>query len=470
MASTGNIISFIKNSSLFLVGSVLSRMLTFLLLPLYTSTVPTEDFGVYDISLVYVSLVSSVLFFELWSAVLRFLYDFDSPEKKANVVKNGAVIFFGSSIVFIVAALVLFSLLNTRYVALIVGYGIAGALSQYMCFIARGYGKNAQFSVSGVINTGIVLASNLILMLVFKFDYSAMYIGFILGALSQTVYLFFVLDLRSILRRGELDRSLVIDLLRFSLPLCLNTASFWLLTSATKLVYNAVFGYSASGVFSVGSKFGQIIMLATTCFAYAWQDISFSASTRDAPGSFYSGACNTYLQFLASAFALLLPVVFFIFPLFVSSEYASALSLVPSFFAVSLVSGYATFIGNVFYAIKKTRPIMLSATAAGVVAVGLSFPLVKTFGANGANLAVILGFVIAIAIRAFLLRKELGFLIEWKTVVLCTMWVVLSALIFILGNPTSIILSAIVSMLIAGAIFRREIGLLLNIAKQKLFH
>ena len=43
--------SFIKNSLLFMLGSGLSKALGIIMLPLYTSQIPTEDYGAYDIRL-----------------------------------------------------------------------------------------------------------------------------------------------------------------------------------------------------------------------------------------------------------------------------------------------------------------------------------------------------------------------------------------------------------------------------------
>ena len=68
--------TFIKNAVLFLAGSVFSKLLSFILLPLYTTYIPTADFGAYDVATLYVSLISGVVYFEFWSAMLRYMYDF----------------------------------------------------------------------------------------------------------------------------------------------------------------------------------------------------------------------------------------------------------------------------------------------------------------------------------------------------------------------------------------------------------
>ena len=46
-----NLIRFIKASGIFFVGNILSKMLSFLMLPLYTTFIPVSDMGYFDISI-----------------------------------------------------------------------------------------------------------------------------------------------------------------------------------------------------------------------------------------------------------------------------------------------------------------------------------------------------------------------------------------------------------------------------------
>ena len=56
---------FIKNSIIFLIGSTLSKVVTFFLLPLYTKYIPPDAFGYYDLSITYSTVVTSLLFFDI---------------------------------------------------------------------------------------------------------------------------------------------------------------------------------------------------------------------------------------------------------------------------------------------------------------------------------------------------------------------------------------------------------------------
>ena len=59
-----SLIRFIKSSGIFFIGSVLSKAISILMLPLYTNRIPTDDMGYYDLSLTYITIATSFLFFD----------------------------------------------------------------------------------------------------------------------------------------------------------------------------------------------------------------------------------------------------------------------------------------------------------------------------------------------------------------------------------------------------------------------
>lgn len=454
MSSKGR---FVKNSLLFLLGSGLSKALGIIMLPLYTSRIPTEDYGAYDISLTLITIVSSIAFFELWSAVLRFMYDFSEEDQKASVVKSGSILFICSTALFIVLGLGLCAVLGLGHPGWLLAYGVAMSASNYFCFVARGYDKNREFTISGILSSVVIAATNVFFILYLGFDYSALYISYVLGCVAQCVYLAYQIGFINVLCLGELERWLTRSLLSFAAPLCLNTASYWILSSASRLVFNWMCGDSASGVFSVGNKFGQVIVLATTCFTYAWQDLSFSEGSKGAQGGFYTRACKLYLLFLSASFAMLLPALRLAFPLFVRGSYGDAMDIVPLALVVALVSGYSGFVGNVFYAIKKTKTITVSTIAAGLVAVALSPSMIFAFGANGVNLSVLIGFLVNLLIRAIVLKKEIGFSISVPTFILSCGWIVASCAAYFTGDIVSLV-AFLTSIAISTFLFRNEIA------------
>lgn len=188
-----------------MLGSGLSKALGIIMLPLYTSQIPTADYGAYDISLTFITIVSSVAYFELWSAVLRFMYDRVDDGGKASVVRSGLVLMCGATLLFGALGFIVCAVFSLGYPVWLVAYGIASSASTFFCFVARGYGKNREFTLSGVMSSVVIAVANVVLILGFHFDYSALYISYIFGSFLQCIYLGHATGIMGILRRSEVD-------------------------------------------------------------------------------------------------------------------------------------------------------------------------------------------------------------------------------------------------------------------------
>jgi hypothetical protein len=76
-----------KNFSFLLIGNFSSKILNFFLVPLYTYTLTTEEYGSYDIVYDTILLLIPILSLNITDAVMRFTIDSDD-ERKRNVIKT----------------------------------------------------------------------------------------------------------------------------------------------------------------------------------------------------------------------------------------------------------------------------------------------------------------------------------------------------------------------------------------------
>lgn len=455
-------LAFIKNTAIFFIGNVLSKIIGFLLLPLYTSIVPADEMGIYDISVTLVTMILSVCYFEIWSAALRYLYDGKSEEEKNSVIRSGLLIFLASSAVFFLVNTVVFTLLGYKYVLLILGYGISYAAMSYFTFIARGLGLNRDFSISGVLNTVVQLAMNVLLLVYLHMDYSALFISYIIGTCTQVLYLLMRTHTIHRIRNCKDNRTLTFELLKYALPLCLNTVAYWFLNSSNRLVYNWLFGNESSGIYSIGGRFGSIIALATTCFTYAWQDLAFASANDDTNHvrKLYITACNKYQQFLSASTVLILPAIKIVFPFLIKGNYVSAENIVPSFIIVAVISGYSAFIGNIFYAIKDTKIISISTVIAAVVNLIVCYPFIRYGGALGTNLSIMIAFAVNIGIRAVILKKRIGFSICPMDLLRSIVWIGATTAVYVFFDTAMQFVILAVNMVLALLLFKKDIRMI----------
>ncbi|MCJ0593442.1 oligosaccharide flippase family protein, partial [Enterococcus cecorum] len=87
----------LNDTIIFAIGNLGSKIIQFLLVPLYTYSMTTEEFGVSDLLLTTVSILMPIFSFSVADGLLRF--GLDDDEKKENVLKNSVLIAFVGSVV-----------------------------------------------------------------------------------------------------------------------------------------------------------------------------------------------------------------------------------------------------------------------------------------------------------------------------------------------------------------------------------
>ena len=79
-----SIIQLVKNTGLLSISSFASKILVFLLVPLYTSVLSTEEYGAFDLMQTTVLLLLPILSINIYDAVMRFIMD-ENYDKKVVV-------------------------------------------------------------------------------------------------------------------------------------------------------------------------------------------------------------------------------------------------------------------------------------------------------------------------------------------------------------------------------------------------
>ena len=111
---------FFKSSIVYFIGNVLTKIMSFFLLPLYTYRISTEAMGYYDLSTSYLNILIPVICMEIWTSIMRYMFDYYEIRGKYKAIFNGLLI-FGGSVVLYTLLLGLNMTLNSLYIAMIIG-------------------------------------------------------------------------------------------------------------------------------------------------------------------------------------------------------------------------------------------------------------------------------------------------------------------------------------------------------------
>ncbi|WP_424244601.1 O-antigen/teichoic acid export membrane protein [Elusimicrobium posterum] len=409
-----NLFTIIKNTGIYFLGNVFSKLLAIILVPVYTRYISPSDYGYYDLTIVCISVFTMILFLNTGTAVLRFVIDKKWPKSK---------IFSSALFLFLISAAA-YTLLFTasayyfpfKYSYLIYLCGLLDSLVAIQLSILRSEGKNTVYVVSSIISSSVQCIFAILLLVVFKMDFSALFISMIAAsALRLIIAENYTRFIRNFLV-SEIDKKLLYSMLAFSIPLVLNGISYWFSSSYSKVVLVAKLGDAVNGLYATAGKFGMGISLAGAGFALAWQEMAYKKTSEKSDPAFFSKAFNFYLKVVFSIYILLIPIVNLMFPYLVAKDYMDAIDFVPLYMLWVLLDMITHFLGNIITGLKKTKEIFITTLAGAMLSVILLHVLIPLIGINGANLSLIAGFILTWILRLKILKQAISLKTDIKPV------------------------------------------------------
>ncbi len=458
-------LKFAKTSGIYFFGTVLAKLVTMLLLRVYTEYIPAGDMGTYNVSINYITFLCSVLYLDIWSGILRYFYDYHTPEGQKKPINCGFAIFGISTLLYTVIIVAFGQFVQVQYLPLIYLYGLMMNLQNLLGYVARAYGKNVLYASAGLLNSFVTAVMNIVLIVGLHMDYSALYLAGCLGYLSNIILIGIGVRLWTLIRPSVFEKALFLRMFRFSLPLCVNSAAYWFLTSYNSVAVSRMLGMEANGLYAVATRFGSFVSLFTSCFTMAWQEVSYAeeADGRDSRSQFYSNAVNAYLRFMGMGAAVLMPFIWLIFPLMIADGYSASRDMVPLYLLATIASSVSGFLGNIFTAMKKNGMLFYTTAAGSIVNIlGVHF-LIPRFGVQGASAALFLGFLTIIVFRIILLWNEVAIRIDVRFLVMLAVVLAVSCGIYFRGDfrmnavffPVSIVLFLLSFREMIGNLFRK---------------
>ncbi|HAQ9444829.1 TPA: oligosaccharide flippase family protein, partial [Enterococcus faecium] len=158
----------IKNMGILTISNFSSKILVFLLVPLYTSVLSTTEYGTYDLTISTATLLFPILTLNIVDAVMRFLMDKDKNKK--NIASIAIKVIFLSVIVF---GSVMYLLNITKLWQDVYGlekyiflYYISYVWNQFLIQFAKGLEKVKAMGIAGIISTIVTIIANIFFLLI----------------------------------------------------------------------------------------------------------------------------------------------------------------------------------------------------------------------------------------------------------------------------------------------------------------
>lgn len=378
----------IKNTGIIAVGGMATKLVQFLLLPLYTSILSTAEYGTVDYLNTLALFLVPVVSLLMDEALFRFLVDCrtDDDRRRVTTAACGALV-LGCALfsVVMLAVEALWKPCNLGWVTALV---LAGTMLQMVSAVLRGFGDTASYSLMNFVASLTTVFFNVLFIAVMRWGVTGMLLATVIG--QGGVSLIFALRCRvwRYIGMRSFDARETVALIRYSIPLIPNKVSWTIMNMSSRLVIMGSLGAGPAGVFAVSYKFPNVMDQLYGFFYMSWKESSARALGSDEDESaFYNRVYRTLRRFMMSVVlgvtALLPPV----YALLIDPSYGEGVRYVPILLLATYFSNISGFYGGIFTAYKDTGIMGVTTVVSAAVCLVLNYFLIPRAGLFGAALS-----------------------------------------------------------------------------------
>jgi Membrane protein involved in the export of O-antigen and teichoic acid len=403
--------NLVKGMLIYAIGNFGSKVLLFLIVPVYTYYISTEDMGKYDLMMTTINLLTPIVTMQISDAAYRWMIR-EEEGKEVYICSSVQVLVINCFI-----ASLIITLINLIFPFRYSGYFILTLITSRVLAtiqkLLRGLKNQKLFALSGITYTIIFLAFNIIQICYLAKGIESLFLSAIIANLAAVVLIFALEKELRIPYLKKMDLGIVKTLLKFSVPLVPNQLNWWIINSSDRYVISFFLNASANGIYSISYKFPTMLQVILSFFTTSWQDVAVSDTTKDS-GQFYTGVFKHLYMLSFGLLWVLNPATKMFIQLFMNANYHSAAEYISFLYLGTVFQSFASFYGVGYLRDRKTNQAASSSIYGAVVNALINIVLIKFIGLQAASISTFLGFLVMWLIRERQNRRELGVVIDIK--------------------------------------------------------
>lgn len=381
-----------NNSLIFTIGNFGSKVISFLMVPLYTTLLTTEQFGTIDLVVTTISLLLPIVTLEIGQAVLRFTIEWDNTEIRKKIYNNSMILIIICSLILFIGTVVMIkigTLDSYLYTALL----ISKMFNTFLSGFVRGIGEVKAFAISGILHTVFIVSFNILFLVKLNMNIDGYFISLILASIINNLYLLLKSNKYKMFSVEKLDLQLYNIFLKYSVPLMPNGIMWWIINGTTRYFILFFIGVSGNGIFAIANKIPSLINIMTTIFNQAWQLSSFEEYNSQGRNRFYTNIFEIYSLVLFLGGSVLLILLKPLMYILVDVDYYEGWIVIPALIFAVIYQSIASFLGTNYTAAQQTKGAFLTSVYAGIISVLANIILIPFLGLIGAGISTALSFV-----------------------------------------------------------------------------
>ncbi len=418
----------VRNTMLFTISSFGSKVLSFLLVPFYTSVLSTADYGKADILTTTAGLLIFVFTLNISDAVLRFAID--QCERQEEILLYGIKVLLKGSVLLGAVLLLCWKLIPAKwesycYVFLFFNF-FNSSLNQIICNYLRAIDRIRAVAISGIITTFFIVTSNILLLLVIKIGLAGYLLSFIIASLASIIYgLLQIWSFHGKIVFSCCSPKMQREMKHYSIPLIFNGIAWWANNGIDKYFISGIIGVANNGVYAVAYKIPTILSAFSGIFVQAWNLSALKEYEKSDNDHFFANMYSAYSTGMVVICSALILINIPLSRLLFSKDFFAAWRCSSTLLLSMIFSGLSSFVGSVFSAVKANKICAVSTISGAVVNIVLNSVMISKWGTQGAAIATAISFMTIWLVRMIYVRKYIDWKLNMKTDIMAYMLLII---------------------------------------------
>jgi O-antigen/teichoic acid export membrane protein len=416
-----------KQTAVYGLGSILNKMLGFLLIPIYNKFIPIGDFGDLAVMEITILFLTSVLHFGIFSGHQRYFF----LEKEEN--NYGAFLFnnYAGNIILTLVSILPFFIFSSRLSQLFYGnfsqtenlkivFGII--IAEILCVVPFQILQFEEKPVRYLLLNAFKLIFSFFLTRYFVRDLSMGIEGILYARLTGAASTALISLLFIIIPRLKIkwDLSLLWLSIKFGLPAIAGNIGYLIFQMNDRYMLNWLSNPMETGKYSFGYKIANFInLIFVSTIGLSYMPSIFSKEKEENNTRYYRKMLTYYCFLIAF---IILGFLFFYKDLLAlvakNKEYWEGLAVVPVLSLSFMVMGMNYFVGIGLYLNNKMHHFIIPSLVAVVLNILMNWFFIPRWGMMGAAYSTLCSQILYTAILTLTAGKQIKIGFEWVKILL----------------------------------------------------
>ena len=394
----------VKNTMIFALGNLGTKLINFFLVPLYTSILCSTEYGTADLIFTICTFAVPIIICNIYESVMRFCLDKDADSDK--VMSVGLLILVTSFFTgMILLELAKFYEPTSDYYIYVYLYAISMGTSQvFLCYL-RGRELLLQYSIGNIIQALLIATLNVFFLIELRMGVKGYLTAYIIANFATGLYAFLVGDVWHVLKNFKIDKELSVSMIRYSIVLIPNSFMWWIMNSVDRVMLTSIVGVAATGIYAVANKIPSLVSVISTIFNQAFSYSAIKENESEDRNAFNNRIFEYLLSLVIFTGIVLIILIKPFMSIYVSDEYYEAWIYAPTLIVGTCILVLGTFLSTSYTVHKDSKGFLFSASIGAVVNILLNFILIPSLGILGASIATSISYFVVMVYRSFDVKK-----------------------------------------------------------------